>query len=176
MSEKKVVRRSVAIALGIICIVLVVVGLVGVFAYYMPMINEKDNKIHLLNIEIYQLNVNVTILQNQVTDLTSIVGLDKSSRWGSAYNTQIPPSSYIETTFSPDYAGYISIEIYHATSDIYVEVFYSSHGVNYDNTINVGKDGTACFPVLPSSHITIRVGTHSTSWTTIDTVTYTHYY
>jgi hypothetical protein len=33
MSEKKVVRRSVAIALGIICIILVI-GLVGMFAYY----------------------------------------------------------------------------------------------------------------------------------------------
>jgi len=44
MSEKKMVRRSVAIALGIICILLVV-GLAGAVAIYMPMINDKDTKI-----------------------------------------------------------------------------------------------------------------------------------
>jgi len=41
MSEKKMVRRSVAIGLGIICIVLIA-GLVGAMAYYMMTINNKD--------------------------------------------------------------------------------------------------------------------------------------
>jgi hypothetical protein len=41
-SEKKVVSRTVAIALGIICIVLAV-SLVGAIADYTSMINSKDN-------------------------------------------------------------------------------------------------------------------------------------
>ena len=43
MSEKKVVRRSVAIALGIICIIFIA-GLGGAMAYYTMTINDKDTK------------------------------------------------------------------------------------------------------------------------------------
>lgn len=42
MSEKKVVKRSVAIALGIICIV-ILVGLAGAIAYYTMTINDYDS-------------------------------------------------------------------------------------------------------------------------------------
>lgn len=41
MSEKKVVRRSVAIALGIICIIFIA-GLGGVMAYYSTVVNDKN--------------------------------------------------------------------------------------------------------------------------------------
>jgi hypothetical protein len=41
MSEKKVVGRRVAIALGIICVILVV-ALAGVMANYTRIINDKD--------------------------------------------------------------------------------------------------------------------------------------
>jgi hypothetical protein len=43
MSEKKVVRRSVAIALGIICIILIA-GLGGAMAYYTMTINNKNTE------------------------------------------------------------------------------------------------------------------------------------
>jgi hypothetical protein len=43
MSEKKVVRRSVAIALGIICIILAV-SLAGALAYYESMTNTKSSE------------------------------------------------------------------------------------------------------------------------------------
>lgn len=42
MSEKKTVRRSVAIALGIVCIIFVA-GIGGVMAYYTMQINNKDS-------------------------------------------------------------------------------------------------------------------------------------
>ena len=42
MSEKKVVRRTVAIALGIVCILLIA-GLGGAMAYYSMTINNKDS-------------------------------------------------------------------------------------------------------------------------------------
>ena len=57
-SQKKVVGRTVAIALGMVCIVLVA-GLVGAIAVYTPMVNnlesqtaEKDNTISSLNSQI----------------------------------------------------------------------------------------------------------------------------
>jgi uncharacterized protein HemX len=96
MSEikpKKMVRRSVAVALGIICIV-VVAGLVGGFGYFMLVVDDKDNTISLLtsqmsnkdtqisqlnstisslNSRISQLNTNATSLRNQIDSLNSNV-------------------------------------------------------------------------------------------------------
>ena len=68
MSEKKTVRRSVAIAFGIICIVLAS-GLVGALAYYVSLVNDKDNAISMLNSQISQLTLNITNLQNQVNSI-----------------------------------------------------------------------------------------------------------
>jgi hypothetical protein len=68
VSEKKIAGRAVAIALGIICIVLAAT-LVGAFAYYVPLTNEKDNKISSLNSLVSQLTANATNLQNQLDAL-----------------------------------------------------------------------------------------------------------
>jgi hypothetical protein len=80
MSEKKMVRdRSIAITLGIMCIVLVVVGSVGALIYVMPMINDKNNTISSLNAQISQYNTynanlqvwllgNITAYNNYVDD------------------------------------------------------------------------------------------------------------
>jgi ABC-type xylose transport system substrate-binding protein len=48
MSEKEVVGRNIAIALGIICMVLAV-GLVGAIANYTSIISGKDNTIASLD-------------------------------------------------------------------------------------------------------------------------------
>lgn len=61
MSEKKVVKRSIAITLGIICIILVV-GLVGAIAFYMPVINEKNSTISSLNSQITDANKEISQL------------------------------------------------------------------------------------------------------------------
>jgi uncharacterized coiled-coil protein SlyX len=65
MSEKKMVRRSVAIAIGIICIILVAC-LVGAFAGYMLIANDKNNTISSLHSE-------VTALQNQILSDNSTI-------------------------------------------------------------------------------------------------------
>ncbi len=65
MSERKMVRRSVAVALGVICVV-VIAGLIGAFAYY---VYDKNNTISSLNSQISQLNSNATNLQNQNNQL-----------------------------------------------------------------------------------------------------------
>jgi prefoldin subunit 5 len=62
---KKMVRRSVAIALGIICVV-VVAGLAGTFAYY---VNDKNNTISSLDSQISNLQNQISSLQNQKNTL-----------------------------------------------------------------------------------------------------------
>ena len=66
--NKKVVGRNVAVAFGIACIILAA-GLIGVFAYYMPVLNDKNDTINSLNSHVSQLNNNVTDLQGQTNRL-----------------------------------------------------------------------------------------------------------
>jgi DNA-binding transcriptional ArsR family regulator len=61
---KKVVGRSVAIALGIICILLIA-SLGGALVYYTMIIHNKENELGSANNTINQLNTNATNLQNQ---------------------------------------------------------------------------------------------------------------
>jgi hypothetical protein len=67
MSEKKVVARNVAIALGIALIVSLV-GLVGAIANYTSIINGKDNTIASLNSQIQTLTTQKNQLQTWLTD------------------------------------------------------------------------------------------------------------
>ena len=67
---KKIVRRSVAIAIGIICIILAV-GLVGAFAYYMPIVNDKNSMITDLQnlneqLQTYLNGSNTLLFQTQI--------------------------------------------------------------------------------------------------------------
>jgi hypothetical protein len=101
------VRRSVAIALGIVCIILVVVSLVGAFAYYTPIIDGKDNTISSLNSQIASLNTQVSdqnytisslntqlaILQNETKNI-HIQGAENSTifvyNWTTDLDSSVP--------------------------------------------------------------------------------------
>lgn len=72
MSKKKFNSKDVAIAFGIICIVLAV-SLVGASTYYVPIINDKNKMISSLNTQISQSNSSVTYLQEQVHDLLNVL-------------------------------------------------------------------------------------------------------
>jgi uncharacterized protein YoxC len=89
MSEKKVVARNVAIALGIALIVSLV-GLVGAIANYTSIINGKDNTIASLNSQIQTLTTqknqlqtwldgNKTSLQQQIEQLQTWLDGNKTS-------------------------------------------------------------------------------------------------
>jgi len=67
MNEKKMVSMNVAIAMGIICVV-VVAGLVGAFAYYA---NDKNNTISSLNSQIASLNTQISGQNNTISSLNS---------------------------------------------------------------------------------------------------------
>jgi outer membrane murein-binding lipoprotein Lpp len=162
MSEKKMVRRSVAIGVGIVSIILVA-GLVGVLAYYMPIVNDKDNIIASRDSQIASLNSNVTSLQNQVNNLnssvkslrdqmnnlTDILNLQKSSIWFTSGTVNIMGSAPT-CEENAAFAGYVSVEV-SSQYNVTVEVRYFSHGANYDNSIILGNSGTAVFPVLPAN-------------------------
>ncbi|MCJ7559931.1 hypothetical protein MUO79_04855 [Candidatus Bathyarchaeota archaeon] len=195
-SQKKVVGRTVAIALGMVCIVLVA-GLVGAIAVYTPMVNnlesqtaEKDNTISSLNSQIsaltnlvanYANSLNqsdseMAALNSQISVLTSIVYLNESEYlvYGQAGSLDADANTTVFTDVLY-YAGYVSVYVQSNSTTTYVEVIYSSYGVNYDNNVTVGTSGTAAFPVLPGL-IEIRVGNTDTVNPVTATVTATYYY
>ena len=69
---KKIVNRSIAIALGIICIILVAC-LVGVVVAYTFVINDKNDMVSSLDTQISELNSTVTNLQGQVVSENSTI-------------------------------------------------------------------------------------------------------
>jgi len=191
-SEKPIEKKSgtVAIALGIICIVLAV-GLVGAVVNYTSIISgkdntiatkdsqitDKDNTISSLNSQITSKDSQISSLQSQVNDLTDITNLAKSTVWASNDAVNQPAGSYVHWTRSASYAGYVSVIVQTSTTtNTYVRVIYSSHGVNYDNQIVVGTGGTAVFPILPASSIEIRVGNSNWFDGASETVSITYYY
>jgi hypothetical protein len=203
--QEKVVSRNVAVALGIICIV-VVASLVGAFAYYTPIINGKDTTISSLNsslnaenAEISQLYFTINSLKANLTmnNLTDILSLNESTVWVDQQTVSQPTNSYTNWTFLASYAGYLMVEIdvtpifvngimvldTGIIEGIYVRVIYNfgTFGgqpplVLYNNEANLGGIGmTAHFEVLPTN-IEIDVGNTKMIGSATETVTITYYY
>jgi len=180
MSEKRMVSRSVAIAVVIICIALAI-GLIGAVSFYTSQISSLNSK---------------------VNDLTDITNLDKTTLWVNSTVTQTA-NNYTSWFFSPSYntynstygsyAGFVVVLVLSSTSNTtYIRVSYSS-GISYDNSVTVGTDGTVAFPVVfpiiriassdisgnptlsatsfsPSPTIEIRVGNKDTVGNATETV------
>jgi len=83
MGEKKVVDRKVAIALGIMCVVLAV-GLVGVVAYYTSIISGLNSQVSQLQTWLQE---NITHYESQITSLRNQIA-DKDNTIASL-NSQI---------------------------------------------------------------------------------------
>jgi Flp pilus assembly protein TadG len=155
MRETKVVSRNVAIALGIICIILVV-GLLGVFEFYISMINDKNDKISSLNSQ-------VSFLGNQVNDLSNTADLNKSTVVMNDVTLRNMPNSSItaDQIFDASYSGYVSVTVYSSTSD--QTTLRGSWGINFEMSYykqeNIGSTGTLVFPVIasPTSWITVSI-------------------
>jgi hypothetical protein len=177
MSEKKMVNRSVAIGLGIASIILVA-GLVGVFAFYTSIVDDKDNAIAGKDNQIASLNSNVTSLQNQVNNLSDALNLQKSSIWVD-FGTVNIMSSAPACVKNAAFAGYVSVEV-SLQYNVTVEVRYFAHAVNYENSVILGNSGTAVFPVLPSDILFYISQTWSEDFVLSGplyaTVTITYYY
>jgi hypothetical protein len=159
MKPKKTVSKSVAIALGIICIILIA-SLGGIIASYTVVISNSD------------------------TRYNDFVGLKDSIMWvakGIIGSIELPAGvpwvDYGEVcNEAANYSGYVSFSLTSTTSKTYARVVYSAYGANYNNSIQVGTSGTAYFPVLPSSSITVEVGSDDINGANITDITVTYYY
>jgi hypothetical protein len=121
----------------------------------------------------------IDTLNTQIDNLNSMLNLEKPCIWVNHETISEPASSYITWTpsFSASYAGYVSVNVETSSSTTtYVQVTYTSHGINYDNRIVVGTSGIAYFPILPSSNIEIRIGNTNLITGHTQTVTITYYY
>jgi outer membrane murein-binding lipoprotein Lpp len=68
MTETKIPRKRIVIALGVICVIMVAC-LSGVIAFYTFVLNDKNNTIASLRSQVSELNSNVTNLQNQLNTI-----------------------------------------------------------------------------------------------------------
>ena len=161
--EKKVVSRTVAIALGIICIVLAV-SLVGTIA------------------EITSLNSTIATQNPQVEQFNTArqTGIVASVIWVNNETVSQSPNSYTSWNFSANYYGYVYVfDEPLRPCNIYMEVIWSSpFGINYDSGRSIGFGVTAGlpFPILPSSSIQIRIGNNDSFNDATEAVTITYYY
>jgi hypothetical protein len=170
---KKVVRRRTALALGIICILLVV-GLGGAMAYYVSNHSHTNSDYNSLMTKINELN-------NTLIDLNNTLNLGKSTVWVNDQTVSQANGAYSYYYEPANYTGYVVVTVESSTvPGTWIMLSYSSHGLYYDQAytetqaINVGN--SAEFPVLPAS-LTIGVGNGLVFGSgATETVTITYYY
>jgi hypothetical protein len=195
---KRMVRRSVAIALGIICIILVAGLGMALFIGYAPTSGslqttynnyvadhhhtDEDYNQAQTNYQNEQSLYNTYVADHSHTDeeyntITNIANLQASTVWVNDQTVSQPASSYTVWTVSASYAGYVSILVQSSSvAGTHVEAIYSSNGVNFNQEITVSAGDTATFPILPSSSIQIGVGNGSILNGATETVTVTYHY
>jgi archaellum component FlaF (FlaF/FlaG flagellin family) len=160
MSEKRTVSRNVAIALGITCIVLI-----ALIAYFTVTGIAAQNSYNNLENKKKQLQASNTNLQNQMTNLTDIVNLSKSTVWANdvyenlwdgnpTYNTPLYEGN-------ATYAGYIAVQVSTQWPNNTAEVTYTFQGLSFDDKINFNGNSTATFRIMPSSNIKVYVYTEA---------------
>jgi cell division protein FtsB len=155
MNEKKKVNRNIALALGIICVILTALVAYFTVADFSTQNGYNDLLNQNKQLQAWLEGNKTMLIQSQAnnTDLFAIVHLLEYSDW--VYNQTIsePANSYYEFNFSVDYAGYVSVYIQSSTTNTtYVQAINGEeYGIHYDNpmTLTVGTNGTAIFPVLP---------------------------
>jgi hypothetical protein len=115
VDEKKVVGRSVAVALGIICIILVA-GLAGTLIV---------------------LNSQITSLQIQSNEWSNIANLNESEIWANNQTITIAPynsymhQNYVEFIERTIYSGYVEIDLQANTTLYYFQIQYQYAGQRF---------------------------------------------
>jgi predicted nucleic acid-binding Zn-ribbon protein len=151
-------------------------SIVTIQDYYNSLVYVYSTDSHDLAVQLDSARSQITSLQSQVDSLSAIANLTASTTWVNNQTVTQPAGSYTTWSESASYAGYVSITVSSSTSSTYANVAYSSHGVNYNVQTNVGTNGTAYFPVLPSSNITVAVGNGLSTGSATETVTILYYY
>lgn len=195
-------RDMKVVALAVVCIVLAA-SLISVFAIYQPtstqsQINSKNKEISSLQAKIANLNSeynsNATGYENQIqslnaqlTNLTTELNSEET-QMATALNimtlnasetllgttTQTVNGSTDAFDHSLPYPGYVVVQATSNSTTTFAQASYSAYGVIYNETITLGKSGTATFPILPAT-VNIKLGNTQTAAFNI-TVSITYHY
>jgi hypothetical protein len=159
---KRIVGRSVAIALGIICVILVA-GLIAVYASMVNTLADKDTAARALS---YQNGV----LQDQLRDLNFTLHVEKETTLYQGAVSQ-PAGSYTSLNLTVPYAGFLEILIQNpTTNNTYVRVIWSHYDCVYDKQFHPDPN-IPLVPVLSLSNAEVRVGNNNTDVGATETVT-----
>lgn len=136
-------------------------------------LNKTINDIILYSTtDVVELNANITTLNG-------LLNLADSATWINNETVSEPAAgqgiAWHDWTFPASYAGYVTISVSSASPDSWAHAEYSAYGLNYNNETNVGTNGTATFPILPSN-VTVGVGNGNLGGGATQTVTITYYY
>jgi cell division protein FtsL len=201
--QKKVNRKAplilgmvgTTLAVGLIVALVVYLPLSGTINSLNAEIEEKNQTIATLNLQITSLqsqidslnstSTNVDVLEGQIADLQAqiqslynVLYLNASATLVETQTLQQEPFTNITIWDQLDkpliYAGYVTVQVESSSNLTYVQLYYSSYGVAYDNVVSLGN-GTAAFPVLPGN-IFIVVGNEETVDQVTVTVAATYYY
>ena len=131
MSEKKVVGRNIAIALGIICIVLAL-GLVGAIANYTSIISGKDDTITYYESQIATLNSQINSLQSELESLKAAQLHEVNFNW--EWNEPWIGSHYVHVSGAVFNSGTYTAR----NVRINIWLYDSNHVLIGSDTINLG--------------------------------------
>jgi Ca2+-binding RTX toxin-like protein len=181
---KKMVKKNIAIALGIACVILIA-GLGSSLGYYVMTMNNKDGTITNLTDKIDFVDFTV-LADNQTVNQTA--------------------GNYNSWAFVANGSGYVSVIIWSSTTnDTYVRVIYNAtiptwsevsgaetnykwtlmpegawENYQYDNQAKVANGFSQLFPVLLSfkgpTIVEVRVGSTNASENAAEQVTIVYYY
>jgi hypothetical protein len=191
IKPKKMVSRNIAVALGIICIILVIVSLVAAFAYYTPIINSQDNTISSLNSQIASLNTQVSAQNSTISSLNTQLAMlqnlmnnlhiwstENSTVWVDNASSGLLARTLEDWSFSNVSSfGYVCVLASSDSNTTIVRLTLDS--VEWNGTVlvyetTVGLGGIAIFLHLPCAWTTIEVGPFNE--TAIVTATVIYYY
>jgi len=170
MSEKKVVSRTLAIVLVIVCGVLAFC-LVGTFVNYTSIISTKDNTIATMDSQIASLNA-------QISDLNDTVKLNKQTTLDNNQLVDLASNTYTTLLYYTPYAGYIKVDftasvvVYFWAESSLTNIYYSRYPPNSPDNATSGSFIT---PVLPGvTLLSVYNPTETTGASMYITVTYVY--
>jgi uncharacterized protein YpmS len=198
MSQKKTVRRSIALGLVVICIILIaLIAVIYISAQnsynnlqdqnqkLQAWLNGNETLLNQTSITAFNslnsaynnyvsahshtdsdynsLSTQKTNLQGQVNNLSDIVNLKKSIVWANHQTLSNAAGRVVRwaQNMSVSYAGYIGVQVNSLTGNnsTFVEVAYSSSSYSGDSREVVGVSGSVAFPILPTTNLSVSIGT-----------------
>ena len=178
MTERLRQNRSAkcnGIMFKIICVALIAVLIVTIL-FFMTFVKnlqsqlaEKDNIISSLNSQISNIQNSLAVKESQIESLKSQISslfnyLALNASTVLFYDVLTQNANSCTTIWSDvlQFAGYVAVTVQSSSNKTYIEISYSSFGVDYNETVIVGMYGVAAFPVLPAV-VEIRVGNMNTN-------------